>query len=163
MGGHASPICSLGGPTSLLGFKLRGVGPTDERRAILTKPGEDEATTSSGKIASPGGDAVGGNLAVTAFADLSFALPLKLFRESGVHGHMFLNTGNLIDLTLAEFKNSSFRGFLDTFRSSAGFGIIFPTRFFRMEFCLQINYCYILKQLQHDHGKTGIQFSFSTS
>ncbi|URE02920.1 Sorting and assembly machinery component 50 [Musa troglodytarum] len=158
MGGHSSPICSLGGPTSLLGFKLRGVGPTDERRAILTKHGEDEASTSSGRIASPGGDAIGGNLAVTAFADLSFDLPLKLFRESGVHGHMFLNTGNLVDLTLAEFKNFSFRGFLETFRSSAGFGIIFPTRFFRME----INYCCILKQLQHDHGKTGIQFGFST-
>lgn len=26
----------------------------------------------------------------------------------------------------------------------------------------QINYCYILKQFEHDRGKTGIQFSFSS-
>lgn len=29
-------------------------------------------------------------------------------------------------------------------------------------FCFQVNYCYILKQLDHDHGKTGVQFSFSS-
>lgn len=29
-------------------------------------------------------------------------------------------------------------------------------------FLFQINYCYILKQLQHDNAKTGIQFNFSS-
>ncbi|CAL9153804.1 unnamed protein product [Musa hybrid cultivar] len=163
MGGQSSPVCNLGGPTSLLGFKLRGLGPSDLRRVIPPKRGEDEATTSSerdasGSITSPGRDVTGGDFAVTAFADLSFDLPLKVFRESGVHGHVFINAGNLVKLTDDEFKNFSVKRFLEMFRSSAGFGIIFPTRFFRME----INYCYILKQFQHDHGKTGIQFSFST-
>ncbi|WOL06340.1 hypothetical protein Cni_G15072 [Canna indica] len=163
MGGHSSPVCNLGGPTSLLGFKLRGLGPTDLRRVIPPKHGDDGAATSSATDASessgsPGRDVIGGDLAVTAFADLSFDLPLKIFRESGVHGHVFVNAGSLVKLSDEEFKNFSFQRFLDTFRSSAGLGVIFPTRFFRME----INYCYILKQFKHDHGKTGIQFSFST-
>ena len=37
LGGHSSPVCSLGGLTSLLGFKTRGVGPTEVRRFV---PGE---------------------------------------------------------------------------------------------------------------------------
>lgn len=188
MGGHSSPVCSLGGPTSLLGFKLRGLGPSDVRRVITPKHGEDEATAPSGgdcagNVASPGRDVTGGDLAVTAFGDLSFDLPRRVFGESGVHGHVFINAGNLVKLSEKEFTNFSFQRFLETFRSSVGFGIIFPTKFFRMEvclalvlnktdkifcsltqhlFCLQINYCYILKQFQHDHGKAGIQFSFST-
>lgn len=145
MGGQSSPVCNLGGPTSLLGFKLRGLGPSDLRRVIPPKRGEDEATTSSerdasGSITSPGRDVTGGDFAVTAFADLSFDLPLKVFRESGVHGHVFINAGNLVKLTDDEFKNFSVKRFLEMFRSSAGFGIIFPTRFFRMEVHLFLNF-----------------------
>ncbi|RZS15377.1 hypothetical protein BHM03_00047216, partial [Ensete ventricosum] len=124
MGGHSSPVCNLGGPTSLLGFKLRGLGPSDLRRVIPPKRGEDEATVSSerdasGSITSPGRDVTGGDFAVTAFADLSFDLPLKVFRESGVHGHVFINAGNLVKLTDNEFKNLSVKRFLEMFRSSA--------------------------------------------
>ncbi|KAG6496231.1 hypothetical protein ZIOFF_044079 [Zingiber officinale] len=163
MGSHSSPVCKLGRPASLFSFKQRGLGPTDMQRVISSKRIEDKDATSSGRdasgsIASQNRDAVGGDLAVTAFADLSFDLPLKVFRESGVHGHMFINVGNLIKLS-EELTNFQFHRFLDTFRSSAGVGIVIPTRLFRME----INYCYLLKQSQHDHGKTGIQFSFSTS
>lgn len=138
MGGHSSPICGLGGPTSLLGFKQRGLGPMDLRRVLSPRLSQDEVTASSrggdasGSIASPGRDAIGGDLAVTAFADLSFDLPLKVFREAGVHGHVFVNAGNLVMLS-EELTNFSFQRFLHTFRSSAGVGIIFPTRFFRME------------------------------
>lgn len=150
IGGHASPVCSLSGPTILWGFKSRGLGPTEARRVVVSDKNEPNA--------SPGRDILGGDLAVTAFADLSFDLPLKLFRESGIHGHMFVCAGNLAKLSENEFRRFSFQKFAESFRSSAGFGIIVPTKLFRME----INYCYILRQFEHDHGKTGIQFSFAS-
>lgn len=150
MGGHSSPVCGLG-IVSLLGFKSRGIGPTDYQRLVLGKHDNDPSASSET-------DALGGDLAVTAFADLSFDLPLKLFRDSGIHGHVFVNSGNLASLSAGEFKNFSIRKFVETFRSSAGFGLVVPTKLFRME----INYCYILKQFENDRGKTGIQFNFSS-
>ncbi|XP_008811682.2 SAM50-like protein SPAC17C9.06 [Phoenix dactylifera] len=152
MGGHSSPVCNLSGPTSLLGFRTRGLGPTDSRRFIASKSDKDDSPASSER------DVLGGDLAVAAFVDLSFDLPFKLFRESGIHGHVFINAGNLAKLTENTFKDFSFWNFGESFRSSAGFGIIFPTKLFRME----INYCYILKQFGHDNGKTGLQFNFSS-
>ncbi|OEL13394.1 hypothetical protein BAE44_0025587 [Dichanthelium oligosanthes] len=113
LGGHSSPVCSLGGLTSLLGFKTRGIGPTELWRFIPSESVMDDSA------ASPGRDYLGGDLAISAFADLSFDLPLK---------------------------------------SSAGVGVILPTKLFRME----INYCYILKQSEHDREKTGMQFTFSS-
>lgn len=129
MGGNASPVCSLAGPTMLLGFKSRGLGPTDIRRLIIDKSNKDDSATS------PGQDVIGGDLSVTAFADLSFNLPLKLFRESGIHGHMFACAGNLAKLSENEFKSFSLEKFAKSFRSSVGFGIIVPTKLFRMEVC----------------------------
>ncbi|OVA02768.1 Bacterial surface antigen (D15) [Macleaya cordata] len=152
LGGHSSPVCTLGGPTTLLGFKTRGLGPTEPRRLIPEKSDNENSA------ASPGRDVLGGDVAITAFADLSFNLPLKLFREAGIHGHLFACAGNLNKLTENEYRNFSFQKFKDSFRSSAGFGVIVPTKLFRME----VNYCYILKQLEHDRGKTGVQFSFSS-
>lgn len=149
MGGHVSSFCSMAGPTMLSGFKSRGLGPTEVRRLIISN--EDDPTTSSGQ------DVLGGDLAVTAFADLSFDLPLKLFRESGIHGHVFACAGSLTKFTENEFQTFSFKKFTKSFRSSAGFGIIVPTKFFRME----INYCYLLKHFEHDRAKMGIQFGFS--
>lgn len=151
LGGHSSPVCTLGGPTTLLGFKSRGLGPTEPRRQVEDKSNDETFETSER-------DVLGGDLAVTAFADLSFDLPLKIFREAGIHGHLFACSGNLTKLSENEFRNFTVRKFLDSFRCSAGFGIIFPTKLFRME----VNYCYILKQLEHDRGKTGVQFSFSS-
>lgn len=129
LGGHISPVCSLGGPSSLLGFRTRGLGPTEPRRLIPTQSDKDEPP------ASPGRDVLGGDLAVTAFADLSFDLPLKIFREAGIHGHMFVCAGNLAKLNGDELKNFSFSHFVRNFRSSAGIGIILPTKFFRVEVC----------------------------
>ncbi|XP_052155333.1 uncharacterized protein LOC127773317 [Oryza glaberrima] len=151
LGGHSSPVCSLSGLSSLLGFRTRGIGPTEPRRLV---PSESE----DGSAASPGRDYLGGDLAVSAFADLSFDLPLKIFRDAGIHGHAFLTAGNLAKLSEGEYKKFSLSEFGRTFRSSAGVGIILPTKLFRVE----VNYCYILKQAEHDSGRTGIQFSFSS-
>ncbi|KAL0359147.1 UNVERIFIED_CONTAM: hypothetical protein Sangu_0764100 [Sesamum angustifolium] len=149
MGGNSSPVCSLRGPTSVLGFRARGLGPAEPRR---------RDNSDGGKPDDSGMDHIGGDLALTAFADLSFDLPLRALREAGIHGHVFACTGSLNKLTEKAYKEFSFEKLRDSFRSSAGFGIIVPTKLFRME----VNYCYILKQNEHDQGKTGVQFSFSS-
>ncbi|KAL8161047.1 hypothetical protein V2J09_012536 [Rumex salicifolius] len=152
MGGNSSPVCSLGGPSSVLGFKFRGLGPTDLRRQTKDKDNGSTSETSMER------DVLGGDLAVSAFADLSFDLPVKVLREAGIHAHAFACAGNLTKLTENEFRNFSLQKYLQSFRSSAGFGVVIPTKLFRME----VNYCYILKQFEHDNGKSGLQFSFSS-
>ncbi|KAM0878193.1 hypothetical protein ACQ4PT_035039 [Festuca glaucescens] len=151
LGGRSSPVCSLGRLSSLLGFETRGVGPSEPRRFVPSGSATDDSA------ASPGRDYLGGDLAVSAFADLSFDLPIKLFKDAGIHGHAFLSAGNLAKLSESEYKNFSFPEFRRTFRSSAGIGIVVPTNLFRLE----INYCYILKKCEHDLGETGMQFSIS--
>lgn len=127
LGGHSSLVCGLGGPSSLLGFRTRGLGPTDMRRVI--NPKKDEGLSSQ----CDGQDFVGGDLAVTAFADVSFDLPLRIFRDAGIHGHAFVCAGNLAKLSEGEIRNISIQRFLNTFRSSAGVGVVLPTKFFRVE------------------------------
>ncbi|PON51385.1 Bacterial surface antigen (D15) [Parasponia andersonii] len=150
LGGDFSPVCSVGGPTTVWGFKTRGIGPTEPRRQNSEKSDGENSDSSHS-------DAVGGDLAVTAFADLSFDLPLRWLREHGVHGHIFAGSGNLAKLTENEFRSFSFQKFFQSFRSSIGAGIVVPTKFFRLE----CNYYYILKQYGDDCGKTGFRFSVS--
>ncbi|KAL9231445.1 hypothetical protein vseg_006675 [Gypsophila vaccaria] len=151
MGGNSSPVCSLAGPNSLFGFKSRGLGPMEPRRQTRNQSDSDSSASSER-------DALGGDLAVSAFADLSFDLPFKIFNENGIHGHVFAATGNLAKLTENEWRKFSAKGFMESFRSTVGCGIVVPTKLFRME----VNYCHIIKQFEHDHGKTGVQFSFSS-
>lgn len=152
LGGNTSPVCTLGGPSSVLGFKCRGLGPTEPRRQTRDKPDGESSAAAFER------DALGGDLAVSAFADLSFDLPLRVLKEAGIHAHVFASTGNLVKLTENEWRKFSTKSFMQSFRSTAGCGIIIPTKLFRME----VNYCHILKQFEHDHGKTGVQFSFSS-
>ncbi|KAL2939740.1 Sorting and assembly machinery component 50-like protein, partial [Bienertia sinuspersici] len=151
VGGNTSPVCSLGGPSSVLGFKCRGLGPTELRRQSKDQPDGDSGAASER-------DALGGDLAVSAFADLSFDLPLKALREAGIHCHIFASTGNLVKLTENEWRKLSTKSFMQSFRSSVGCGVIVPTKLFRLE----VNYCHIMRQYEYDHGKTGVQFSFSS-
>ncbi|KAL8539265.1 hypothetical protein ACS0TY_001044 [Phlomoides rotata] len=150
MGGNTSPVCSLVGPTSVLGFKARGLGPAEPRRLV---PDNSNGGVSDGS----GIDRVGGDLALTAFADLSFDLPLKVLRDAGIHGHIYASTGSLNKLSENAYKGFSPQKLRDSFRSSVGFGVIVPTQLFRME----VNYCHILKQQGNDQGKNGVQFCFS--
>ncbi|KAL5206508.1 hypothetical protein ABZP36_034717 [Zizania latifolia] len=152
LGGNRSLMCRLGGPSSLLGFKKRGLGLTDLQTCI-PKNSENGASTS------PELDTVGSDIALTAFADLSFDIPLKPLRELGIHGHAFVSAGNLAKLAEPDLRKFPLTEFLQTFRSSAGFGVVVPTTLFRIE----VNYCRILKQFDHDMGKTGIQFNFSST
>lgn len=126
MGYNSSPVCSLRGPTSVLGFKARGLGPAEHRRLV-----SNNASDGKSKISET--DHIGGDLAVTAFADFSFDLPLRVLQEVGVHGHIFACTGSLNKLPENARKEFSFQKFRDSFRSWAGFGIVIPTKLFRME------------------------------
>ncbi|KAJ9175929.1 hypothetical protein P3X46_014429 [Hevea brasiliensis] len=150
LGGNLSPICTLGGPIALYGFRTRGLGPTDLRRQLQSNPTDDSAD--------PGRDYIGGDLAVTAFADVSFDFPSKWCQSKGIHGHMFASTGNIDKLTENAYQNLSLRKFVESFRTSAGVGIVVPTNLFRLE----LNYCYMLKKFDYDHGKSGFRVSFST-
>ncbi|KAK6145536.1 hypothetical protein DH2020_022356 [Rehmannia glutinosa] len=126
MGGNSSPVFSLRGPTSVLGFKARGMGPAGPRRFVGDNSNDGNSDNS-------GMDHIGGDLALTAFADLSFDLPLRVLREAGVHGHVFVCIGSLNTLTENAYREFSFQKFRDSFRSSAGFGVIVPTKLFHME------------------------------
>ncbi|KAK7300497.1 hypothetical protein RJT34_11342 [Clitoria ternatea] len=150
LGGDFSPVCTLGGPTTLWGFKTRGLGPTEPRRQNRDGSNDDNGDSS-------GWDFTGGDLAVTAFADLSFDLPIRWLREHGIHGHVFAGSGSSAKLTQNEYKNWSPRKFIESFRTSVGCGIVIPTRLFRLEG----NYFYIIRKGEHDRGKTGFRFSFS--
>jgi outer membrane protein insertion porin family len=142
LGGHSSPVCSLGGISSLLGFRTRGVGPTEPRRLV---PGESDSA------AAPGRDYLGGDLAVSAFADLSFDLPLKVFRDAGIHGHAFVTAGNIAKLSEGNYKNFSLDEFRRSFRSTAGVGIILPTKLFRVEVSFSSTFSISLHQTTDDH------------
>ena len=126
MGGNTSPVCSLIGPTSILGFKSRGLGLAEPRRVTRDNPNDGSPDDS-------GIDNVGGDLALTAFADLSFDLPLSVLRNAGIHGHVFACTGSLNKLSENSYKEFSVQKFKDSFRSSVGAGLVVPTQLFRME------------------------------
>ncbi|KDP44724.1 hypothetical protein JCGZ_01224 [Jatropha curcas] len=150
LGGNLSPVCTLGGPMALYGFRTRGLGPTEPRRQLQSNPSDDNADS--------GRDYLGGDLAVTAFADLSFDFPSKWCQAKGVHGHIFASAGNIDKLTENAYQNFSLRKFVESFRSSVGAGIVIPTNLLRIE----LNYCYMLKKFDHDSGKSGFRISFST-
>lgn len=133
LGGDFSPVCTVGGPITVWGFKSRGIGPTDRRRQYTGSTYDEN----SGTLAL---DYVGADLAVTAFADLSFDLPIRWLREHGVHGHIFAGAGNTAKLTENEFRKFSFPQFLESFRSSVGAGLVVPTKLFRLE----VSYLYFL-------------------
>lgn len=133
LGGNLSPICSLGGPLALWGFKTRGLGPAEPRRQVRGNSNDENGDASER-------DFLGGDLAVSAFADLSFDLPLRWLREKGIHGHLFACAGNVAKLTENEYRNFSFPKFLESFRSSVGAGIVFPTNLFRLEVSYLFNY-----------------------
>ncbi|CAL5000846.1 unnamed protein product [Urochloa decumbens] len=66
--GHSSPVCSLSGLSSMLGFRSRGVGPIEARWLV---PNESE----SGSAAASEMGCLRGHLSTSVFADFSFDLP----------------------------------------------------------------------------------------
>ncbi|KAL8170876.1 LOW QUALITY PROTEIN: hypothetical protein V2J09_022680 [Rumex salicifolius] len=137
-GGNSSPVRTLGGPSSLFGFQSRGVGPTDLRRRTMT--------TTAGDV-----------LAAILVSPPLLTCPSKLLRHAGIYGHVFASAGCLTQLTDNKYRHFSLSDFYQSFRTSVGLGITVPSKLFTME----ANLCYILKQHEHDNGKSGLEFSFS--
>ncbi|GKV42486.1 hypothetical protein SLEP1_g49882 [Rubroshorea leprosula] len=147
LGGNTSPLCTLGGPTALWGFKARGLRLTKPRRQINDENADP-----------PERDCLGGDLAFSALADLSFDLPFSWLREKGIHAHVFACAGNVTKLTENEYRNFTPQKFIESARGTVGVGFVIPTSLFRME----LNYCHILKKNDHDRAKSGIRLTFST-
>jgi outer membrane protein insertion porin family len=101
----------LGGPLSVRGFNVYGVGPRDE------------------------GDALGGDLSAAVSAELSFDLPSEVLTTYGVRGHVFANAGNVTSLAgvLGICPAPSLQELDLGYRASAGVGIVAPTPFGRLE------------------------------
>ncbi|GLT69364.1 hypothetical protein SLA2020_415210 [Shorea laevis] len=136
-----------GGSTALWGFKARGLGLTEPRRQINDENADP-----------PERDCLGGDLAFSALADLSFDLPFSWVREKGIHAHVFACAGNVTKLTENEYRNFTPQKFMESAGGSVGVGFVIPTSLFRME----LNYCHILKKNDHDRAKSGIWLTFST-
>ncbi|XP_072047783.1 sorting and assembly machinery component 50 homolog A-like [Amphiura filiformis] len=125
----------LGGPTSVRGFNLRGLGPYSQ------------------------GDSLGGEAYCAFGIHLYTPLPFRpgrggfgdLFRT-----HFFINAGNLSNLNLAENNmQDHFNQLRETLRWSYGAGIVLRLgRFARFE----INYCIPQTALATDSVNAGIQF-----
>lgn len=133
MGGHTSLLGNMKGPSALLGFRTRGVGPSEARQPLHNVQTSPEPPSSPTREERPRvRDTLGGDLAVSGFADLSFDLPVRAWRGWGIHAHTFICAGNLVSLT-GDAPAFSANTFLDTFRASCGAGLVFPTRLFRLE------------------------------
>eukprot|EP00898_Chlorokybus_atmophyticus_P004189 jgi/Chlat1/4771/Chrsp308S00822 len=165
-----SIICDryfLGGPGSLRGFRTKGVGPSDARRLIPRQENE-EAATEEERRHRAGHDRLGGDAVFTAYASLNFILPHPYLEMLGIHGHVFANAGQLVQLTgpAAAYRSGDpawfsnvVKSFLDNMRVSVGAGLVFPTRFGRLE----ANLCQVLRMCPGDSPKTGIQLGFSSN
>ena len=144
----ASPISDrfflggLGGAGALRGFSQKGVGPMAPRRP------ESGAATPAGSHAvsrllqmrvvagAMGGwnwgskvadrlrpcwaqmDSLGGDLFCSLLAAVAFPLPAPALQAAGVHGHVFLNGGNLVGLSRPPGGGSRLHEFSTTFRWS---------------------------------------------
>lgn len=65
-------------------------------------------------------DRTGGDLLLTLLAQLRFRLPVPAMHAAGMYGHIFANTGNLVQLTGNPGRSleDSVRGFGKEFRWS---------------------------------------------
>ncbi|EFJ52244.1 hypothetical protein VOLCADRAFT_116281 [Volvox carteri f. nagariensis] len=144
----------LGGPSSLRGFKYKGAGPSDVRRP--------PAGTSRGEQAQLSGrrDALGGDVYTSIFASLMFQLPHPALKLLNLHGHAFVNGGNVMQLSgTGRAPATLLSDFGSTFRWSCGTGLVVPTPLGRFE----ANYCVILSSQEHDRVRRGIQLGFAAS
>lgn len=70
-------------------------------------------------------DRVGGDLLLSLLAQLRFPLPVPAMQAAGMYGHVFVNTGNLVQLTSRGDVSSTWqpleqglKAFAQTFRWS---------------------------------------------
>ncbi|KAJ9511435.1 hypothetical protein QJQ45_029911 [Haematococcus lacustris] len=151
----------LGGPASLRGFSWRAVGPSAARRP---RPSAGQGG-GGGSRGGRGGaaakrDSLGGDAFTSLLAAVSFPLPGRVLQALNLHGHLFINGGNCVDVSgSGRTFQASARRFVDTFRWSAGAGLVLPTWMGRFE----ANYVYVLASQEHDRVKQGLQLGFASS
>ncbi|KAL4421736.1 hypothetical protein ABPG77_002352 [Micractinium sp. CCAP 211/92] len=139
------------GVGALRGFAQKGVGPSDARR-----PGAEASSGGSGG-APHRRDALGGDLFCSLMAALNFQLPAESLRSVGIHGHVFVNGGSLVQgVGPGRSLQSAWHEFGTSFRWSVGAGIVWPTKIGKLE----LNLCKVLARQPFDLPRTGLQFGF---
>jgi outer membrane protein insertion porin family len=130
---HISDRFVLGGPTSVRGFKIGGIGPRD------------------------GDDAVGGEAYWAA--GLSAVTPIPGMLGQPLKAHAFVNAGNLIKWK----KGTSYQDTRDAMllnpRVSYGVGLIFHHPAARVE----ANFCFPVQFFGGDLEQAGVQFGFGVN
>ncbi|GAX76883.1 hypothetical protein CEUSTIGMA_g4329.t1 [Chlamydomonas eustigma] len=153
----------LGGPSSLRGFKFKGVGPMAARRPSQTPQVAAAATAPSSTQSQAGPskpDSLGGDLQASFMAALLFQLPQQALRALRLQGQLFVNGGNCVQLTGRRVPvMEGVQEFSRTFRWSAGAGLVMPTLFGRFE----ANYVVVLSNQENDRLRRGIQLGFTAS
>eukprot|EP01135_Chromosphaera_perkinsii_P005318 Nk52_evm2s341 gene=Nk52_evmTU2s341 len=132
----------IGGPMTIRGFTMRGVGPHMR------------------------GYSAGGDVFWTAGLHLYLPFPLQSVREKvgdALRCHLFVNAGNSVSVkentltSIGQSLNNLFKfsanGLADAGRLSVGFGLVLRTGFARLE----LNYCIPLIYGAGDQAKKGFQ------
>lgn len=154
----------LGGPGTLRGFQYLGAGPADQQRPRQSQAVDAQSQTVDN---TPAYDALGGDLYANILAAVTVLLPHPALAALRLHGHAFLNGGNVTGLPglaggagwRGGALGKSLHEFATTFRWSAGLGLVLPTFFGRFE----ANYCWLLSSQPTDRTQPGIQIGFATS
>ena len=160
-GRPCSPVSErffMGGVGNLRGFRFKGVGPSDERKA---KPAGEDASPEQQR------DALGGDLTCSTFAALQFALPLPPLQDLNVYGQVFANVGTSALWSGTPAGGTAGRRALGSLlsdarqsvRVSCGAGLAMPTPLGRFE----VSYCRVLRRMEHDRSRHGLWLGFASS
>ncbi|KAI7901209.1 surface antigen-domain-containing protein [Cokeromyces recurvatus] len=120
----------LGGPQSVRGFKMGGIGERD------------------------GNDALGGEAYWAAGASL--ISPIPGLSHLPVKAHAFVNAGNIVTSTKNVHLGDTVKALSESSRSSVGFGFIFHHSLARIE----ANYCIPVRYTASDLPEPKFQFGF---
>jgi len=146
----------IGGPSSLRGFRTRGIGPSDARRQGKELEGKQSEKSSGKPNKESKRDYLGGDLKWTGFAALTWRLPNRFLKALDAQAQLFVDAGNLVPLSglgVEGMRRTRDHLFQD-FRVTTGVGITFPTRIGRVE----LNYCNVRRFKENDRVKQGFQF-----
>ncbi|XP_021734060.1 uncharacterized protein LOC110700770 [Chenopodium quinoa] len=145
---NSSVFGFMGGLDSLWSLRYRGVhGPN------IGMQTRDDSSSSLMNIA------LDGDLAFSAFADLSFDLPVKVLRDKGIYGHVFASAGSVLKLKEIKPNNFSLRNLMESFRTSVKCGIVLPIK---NRYNMEVNICHIMERsFNQIESKFGLQLCFS--
>lgn len=154
----------LGGPASLRGFDISGVGPAAERRQRQPPPAMPsegaKSPSQSGSVgARPQYDFLGGDMYATAMAAVNFNLPFASTTALGLRGHVFMNVGNTVLLAgMGRPLNEALGNFRRGIRCTTGVGIVLPIPGMGN---FEVNYCCPLRFQATDRVHHGLQIGFA--